>query len=147
MDFSGKFLRLACSGVVAGGLLLHPSAAKATPPDPGVKGEVVWKERVDDRDLIVRRLTLPPGTDTGWHFHDGPLFAEVKAGTLSQFGASCKPAGVYSAGDYLLEPGGPDDVHIGRNLGDTELVLEVYYVQPAGSPPARNAANPGCAFE
>jgi hypothetical protein len=28
---------------------------------------------------------LSPGTDTGWHYYDGPLYARVLAGTLSLF--------------------------------------------------------------
>jgi hypothetical protein len=90
---------------------------------------------------------VPVGADTGWHYHDGPLFARVVAGTLSHFDSHCASDGVYQVGQRLTEPSGRDHVHIGRNLGSTELVLEVLYVLPVGSPFSEDAANPGCDFE
>jgi hypothetical protein len=47
----------------------------------------------------------------------------------------------------VVEPSGPAHVHIGRNLGSTRIVLLVLYVNPAGSPLAEDAANPGCSFQ
>jgi hypothetical protein len=38
-------------------------------------------------------------------------------------------------------------VHIGRNLGTTPVVLDVLYVDPAGSPLSEDAPNPGCPFQ
>jgi hypothetical protein len=35
---------------------------------------------------------------------------------------------------------------LGRNLGDTPLVLEVVYIMPTGKPLAEDAPNPGCPF-
>jgi quercetin dioxygenase-like cupin family protein len=124
-----------------------PGAAWATPPDPGVTGTVIWQKTVGGTYLILRELHVPAGADTGWHYHDGPLFAKVKKGTLSHFDATCAPDGVYRAGERLGEPSGSDHVHIGRNLGHQELVLEVLYVLPTGSPFAEDAPNPGCDFE
>ena len=54
---------------------------------------------------------------------------------------------MYPRGSSLKEPSGADNVHIGRNLGTTDLVLEVLYVLPHGAPFSRDAANPGCDFE
>lgn len=54
---------------------------------------------------------------------------------------------VYRTGDTIQEPAGPDHVHIGRNLGDTPLVLAVLHVLPHGSPFSEDAPNPGCSFE
>ena len=42
--------------------------------------------------------------------------------------------GLYLAGQSITEKGGPDDVHIGRNLGPDPLVLKVLYIEPAGAP-------------
>ncbi|PRY28944.1 hypothetical protein CLV70_107250 [Pseudosporangium ferrugineum] len=128
-------------------LSLVGSAARATPPDPGVFGTVIWQQTVGGTDYTLREVHLPPHTDTGWHFHDGNLYATVKSGTLSHFDATCESDGVYPTRSFVFEPGGPGNVHIGRNLGDTEVVLEVLYVLPKGSPFSEDAPNPGCDFE
>jgi quercetin dioxygenase-like cupin family protein len=128
-------------------LALSPGAAIATPPDPGVVGTTLWQRTVGQTQLTLREIHVPAGADTGWHYHDGPLFARVVTGTLSHFDSRCASDGVYQPGRYLTEPSGRDRVHIGRNLGRTELVLEVLYVLPAGSPLSEDAPNPGCNFE
>jgi len=135
------------AAAAAAALALTGSAAKATPPDPGVTGTILWQRTVGDTDLILREIHLPPHTGNGWHYHDGRLFAQVVRGTLTHFDATCRSDGVYPAGHYLTEPSGPNHVHTGRNLGSTELVLRVLYVLPAGSPLTEDAPNPGCPFE
>ncbi|AGL16871.1 cupin domain-containing protein [Actinoplanes sp. N902-109] len=126
---------------------LAGTAAQATPPGPGVTGTIVWQKTVGPNDLILRDITIPPHQATGWHYHDGTLYGRVKQGTLSHFASTCRPDGTYHAGQFLTEPAGPGNVHIGRNLGDTPVVLEVLYVLPTGSPLAEDAPNPGCDFQ
>jgi quercetin dioxygenase-like cupin family protein len=128
-------------------LLLGAPAVAATPPDPGVTGKVLWQRTVGVRDLVLREIHIPPGADNGWHYHDGPLYAWVKKGTLTHYDATCNPDGVYRAGRLLVERSGRDQVHIGRNLGKIEVVLKVLYVLPAGKPLSEDAPNPGCDFE
>ncbi len=70
----------------------------------------------------------------------------MKSGTLTHNMSDCSVDGVYSTGRAFTEPGGPDHVHIGRNLGTTPVVLEVLYVLPTGSPLSEDAPNPGCDF-
>ncbi|MGC0333965.1 quercetin dioxygenase-like cupin family protein [Streptomyces sp. SAI-170] len=138
-------LRLATAALLTAATVLTGGAAEATPPGPGVTGRVIAQTTVGNTDYILREVTVPPGRATGWHFHDGPLYGYVKEGTLSHFDSTCASDGVYRQGTTIQEPA--DYVHIGRNLGDTTLVLEVLYVLPHGSPFARDAANPGCPFE
>lgn len=128
-------------------LSLAGTAAYATPPGPGVVGTIQWQKTVGGTDLILREIHLPPHQATGWHHHDGTLFATVKKGTLSHFDATCAPDGVYRAGSSLVEPSGAANVHIGRNLGTTEVILEVLYVNPHGAPLSVDEPNPGCDFE
>ena len=139
--------RLGVVTAATAALALATTGAYATPPDPGVTGTIRWQRTIGDTDLVLREIHLPPRTDTGWHYHDGWLYAKVEHGTLTHFDATCHSDGVYPAGHYLTEPSGPGHVHIGRNLGSTELVLEVLYVLPEGSPLAEDAPNPGCGFE
>lgn len=68
-------------------------------------------------------------------------------GTLTHYHADCAVDGVYPQGSALREPGGPSDVHLGRDLGDRPLVIEALYVLSHGAPFAEDAPNPGCPFE
>lgn len=128
-------------------LSLPGTAAHATPPGPGVSGRVLWQRTVGDTDYILREITLPAGQSTGWHYHRGTLYGTVKTGTLSHYDASCAHDGEYRTGAHIVEPPGPGNVHIGRNLGTTDTVLVVLYVNPKGSALSEDAPNPGCDFE
>ncbi|MFI5998428.1 cupin domain-containing protein [Streptomyces sp. NPDC051362] len=129
------------------GLGLSTGAALATPGGPGVEGTIISQATFGGKDYTLREITIPPGQSTGWHFHDGTLYGLVKKGTLSHFDATCKSDGVYKAGSSLVEPSGKSNVHIGRNLGKTNVVLDVLYVLPHGAPFAEDAPNPGCNFQ
>ena len=123
--------------------LALPTTASAT-PGSGVAGTVLAQKTIGHTDYTLREITIQPGGYTGWHFHDGTLYAYVKAGTLTHNLADCSIDGIFGAGRAFTEK--PDQVHIGRNLGSTPLVLEVLYVLPAGSPLSEDAPNPGCGF-
>lgn len=139
--------RIITTGAVLAGMSLTAGAAHATPGGPGVTGKIISQATVGGKDYILREVTIPPGQATGWHYHDGPLYGAVKQGTLSHFDASCASDGVYKTGSTLKEPSGSDHVHIGRNLGSTDVVLEVLYVLPHGAPLSEDAPNPGCDFQ
>ncbi|RKN43961.1 cupin domain-containing protein [Streptomyces hoynatensis] len=138
--------RAAVTGAAVLGLSLFAGNAEAT-PGSGVEAVTLAGTTVDGRDYVLREITVQPGGGTGWHFHDGTLYAYVRQGNLSHFDASCASDGEYAAGATFVEPSGADHVHIGRNLGDRPLVLDVLYVLPAGSPLSEDAPNPGCPFE
>jgi quercetin dioxygenase-like cupin family protein len=139
--------RLGLAGTAAAGLLLTAGPAGATPAGPGVTGTIIAQETVGTQDYILREITLPPHQATGWHYHKGTLYGVVKKGTLSHFDSTCKSDGVYKQGSTITEPSGSDHVHIGRNLGDTPVVLDVLYVLPHGSALSEDAPNPGCDFQ
>ncbi|CAL2065707.1 MULTISPECIES: cupin domain-containing protein [Streptomyces] len=134
-------------GAVAAATVLTCQPAGATPAGPGVTARTISERTVGNTDYTLREITVPPGQSTGWHYHDGPLYGVVRQGTLSHFDSACAPDGVYRAGAPIQEPAGPGNVHIGRNLGDTPVVLDVLYVLPHGSPFSEDAPNPGCAFQ
>jgi quercetin dioxygenase-like cupin family protein len=125
------------------GLALGTGTASAT-PGSGVTARVLAQKTVGDKDYIVREITIAPGGATGWHFHQGTLYALVEAGTLSHADADCATTAVYPAGSAFIEPSGADHVHIGRNAGSTPVVLVVLYVDPAGAPLSDDAPDPGC---
>ncbi|MFD3523146.1 cupin domain-containing protein [Streptomyces sp. NPDC058653] len=123
------------------------TTAEATPSGPGVTGKIISQTTVGGKDYILRRVTIPAGESTGWHFHHGTLYGYVERGTLSHFDSTCESNGVHEAGTALTEPSGAQNVHIGRNLGTTPVVLHVLYVLPHGAPLSADAPNPGCDFQ
>lgn len=141
-----NLLRLGLVAATVAGASLVAGTASAT-PGSGATGTVIAQTTVGGKDYILREITLEPGGSTGWHFHDGTLYAFVKQGTLSHFDSSCAPDGTYKEGATFTEPSGAGHVHIGRNLGSEPIVLDVLYVNPAGSPLSEDAPNPGCDFE
>jgi quercetin dioxygenase-like cupin family protein len=140
--------RAALAGVLlaAGATLVVPGVADAT-PSSGVTGTIISQTTVGGKDYILRRITIAPGGSTGWHYHDGTLYAFVEQGTLTHDMSDCKVDATYQPGSAFIEQSGSDHVHIGRNLGSTPVVLDVLYVDPAGSPLSEDAPNPGCSFQ
>lgn len=136
--------RIALAGLAVIGLSLGTGIAQAT-PSSGVTGVILAQTTAGGKDYIVREITIAPGGETGWHYHQGTLYALVKQGTLTHPEADCGTPDVYPAGSAFIEPSGADHVHIGRNLGTTPIVLEVLYVNPAGAPLSNDAPDPGCA--
>jgi len=134
--------------VLAGAALaavLIPGTASAT-PSSGVSGTILAQKTIGHTDYTLREITIQPGGYTGWHYHDGTLYAFIKSGTLTHDKSDCSVDGVYHRGAAFTEPSGKDHVHIGRNLGTEPVVLDVLYVLPAGSPLSEDAPNPGCPF-
>ena len=138
---------LAAAGLAAVAQVMTAGTAHATPPGPDVTNTVIAERTVGDTDYILRKITIPPGQGTGWHYHDGTLYGYVQQGTLSHDDATCASHGTYPAGATLTEPSGPDTVHLGRNEGTQPVVLYVLYVLPHGAPLHQDAPNPGCGFQ
>src|SRR5262245_23027828 len=123
---------------------LVPGVANATPPR-GVTATILAQWTAGGTDYVLREITLAPGGSTGWHYHDGTLYAAIKRGTLTRTMSDCTTTFTHPVGATLVEE--PVHVHIGRNLGTTPTVLVVLYVNPHGSPLSQDAPNPGCDFE
>ena len=128
--------------LVITGSVLGPSATKATAAAE-VTAVSLSKATYDGTDFTVRRITIPPGSDTGWHYHEGTLHGTVKSGVLTHVSGNCTVVR-YRAGDPVSEPSGPSNIHIGRNLGSEPVVLDILYIVPAGRPLATKAAAPPC---
>lgn len=126
-------------------LFATQASAHATPPID-VTAVVLSKQTVGGKDYIVSEVTIAPNGSTGWHTHQGLIYGIVKSGRLTHYAADCRQDGVYTAGDPITDPSGPDHVHLGRNEGTTPVVLDVTYVDPAGAPTSDGVANPGCDF-
>lgn len=138
--------RIAVGVAVLGLMGLGTGVALATPPS-GVTGTILSQTTVNGTDYILREITIEPNGTTGWHWHDGTLYALVRSGTLTHTMSDCTTTDVYHQGSVFIEQSGADHVHIGRNLGRTPVVLDVLYVDPAGKPFSEDAPNPGCSFQ
>jgi quercetin dioxygenase-like cupin family protein len=144
--------KLAVAALCAAGLGVLPSAAQAT-PGTGVSATVLATGTMADgfeltthgpADFVVQRVTIEPGGSTGWHYHPGTVLAVVHSGTITRIDAHCKAVS-YAAGQSLVEAGGADHVHIGRNLGTEPAELYLTYVIAVGDELSVDAPAPGCA--
>ena len=112
---------------------------------PGVTVEELSKNTVDGVEYLVARITVAPGSGTGWHFHPGEVFGYIREGTMTHYDAGCATDAVYPAGAPVKEGTGAGFVHNGRNEGPAPLVMEVVYVNPVGTPLSVEVPGPaGC---
>ena len=119
--------------------------AHATPSE-GITGVIISRTTIGDTDYVLREITIAPGGSTGWHYHDGTLYAVIRQGELSHYDSTCESDMTGGPGTPIVERSGPGNVHIERNLGTEPQILDVLYVLPAGSPLSVDAPNPGCPF-
>jgi quercetin dioxygenase-like cupin family protein len=127
------------------GVVALAAPAQATPAS-GVSATLVYQTTVGDTTYTLRKITIQPGGGTGWHYHDGPLYALVESGVLTHSASDCVTTRVYQAHDLIQEAVGPNGVHEGRNLGNKPVVLEALYILPAGRPFSVDAPDPGCGY-
>jgi quercetin dioxygenase-like cupin family protein len=125
---------------------LTPQATASATPGYGVDGVILSQATFRGHDYVTRQITIEPGGSTGWHFHDGRVYGLIKEGTLTHNTSDCSVDGIFNPGDTITEAAGSGDVHIGRNLGQTAVVMQVVYIDPVGSPLSDDAPDPGCGF-
>jgi quercetin dioxygenase-like cupin family protein len=138
---------IATAAALGVGAVVLPATADAT-PGIGVTAVTISDHTFGDTEYVVKEITLAPHVgSTGWHYHPGHVYAVVKQGVLTHNKSDCSVDGIDRQGQFIAEESGPGYVHIGRNLGDTPVVLDVLYVNPVGQPLAVDAPNPGCDFQ
>jgi quercetin dioxygenase-like cupin family protein len=143
-----------CIAAMAAVLVWRTTSEATTTPEPQVDPIVDVSVAAPVRmasdgpsELQIVKLTLPPGTGTGWHSHDASVLVAVEQGTATFYDADdprCTPHR-FEAGTGTPEM--PGHVHITRNEGDTPLVLDVVFVVPPGGTPGIQQPRPGnCSF-
>ncbi|MEV0682605.1 cupin domain-containing protein [Nocardia sp. NPDC050378] len=110
-------------------------------PAVGTASRTLLRLRLAGRDIVVRRTRIVPGGTSGWHFHDGTLFVLVTRGVLDHPYLARGPV-EYRRFRLFREPSGPDNAHVARNNGTTEVRILVLYVNPAGAPLSRQVPPP-----
>ena len=85
--------------------------------------------RPDGSRFEVRRVVLPSGTSTGWHYHDGWQTGFLLRGAISH--STEDRSAVFEVATPLIEQ--PAIAHIARSTGDEEAELLFLSHIPAGS--------------
>ena len=82
-------------------------------------------------EVTVAVVEIPPGGDTGWHFHPIPVYAYILSGTIT---VEVEGGGQYDfrEGDAILEV--INTPHIGSNKGTLPVRLVVFYTGAEGEP-------------
>ena len=93
-----------------------------------------WQARINTKgksDVYMLENTIAPGGSFGWHSHPGPSIVIVKTGALTLYRADDCTAQVVEAGSGFVDNGG--DVHLVRNEGSVETVVDVMSLVPRGA--------------
>lgn len=137
----------AALGLIAGAALATPvmNATAETARGPLVDRPLAAKMKFSaadrvrlrtrgDIEVAFQRIVIQPGGTLGWHSHPGPTVVTVRAGTLSFYHAEdCTAEIEYLTGQSFSNL--PDEIHLARNEGATEVVLFAVYFVPQTSPP------------
>ncbi len=101
-------------------------------------------------DVFSLDLTLPPGFQTPWHWHHGPVLTTVSKGTVTEYDSNCVPHGPFSfqrtdnepplpptaVGDAFLEEVEQGSPHMIKNESQTETAeLRLVAIVPKGVRP------------
>ena len=133
------------------------AAALATPPSPApmltaetARGTLADELKVNTElsngarvklktqgavEVVTQRIVAQPGATFGWHHHPGENVNVVVQGTVTLYhDEDCTQGVAYPAGSAF--PTHPDEVHLARNLSQTEtLVIFSTYFAPKTTPP------------
>lgn len=88
-------------------------------------GQRIAYPSVQHAEVTMLKITMPPGSSTGWHKHEIPLFAYVMQGELTVMHKN-RPPKVFKAGDAIAEM-----IHVfheGVNKGKQDVVLIGVYL-------------------
>jgi quercetin dioxygenase-like cupin family protein len=157
-------LALAAGAVLAGIALATPASTPPTHTAETARGTFAEPLKVNTKlangarvmlktkgpvELITQRIVAQPGATFGWHHHPGENVNVVVQGTLTLYhDEDCANGAAYPAGSAF--PTHPDEVHLARNLSETEtLILFATYFAPKTTPPTAVRVDeplpaPGC---
>ncbi|HMR19294.1 MAG TPA: cupin domain-containing protein [Sphingobacterium sp.] len=102
-------------------------------------GQKILYPQVEHAEVTVFKITMQPGTSTGWHKHDIPLFAYILQGTLTVERENGERK-QFTAGTAISEM--RDQYHQGLNEGEDPLVLIAFYLGGDNKPLAIRKPNP-----
>lgn len=92
-------------------------------------GQKIVYPLISNAEVTISKITFPPGSETGWHKHDKPVFAYVMEGELTvelDNGKSVQ----FKQGSSFAEVF--DTWHNGKNNEKVNLVLIAFYMGEKG---------------
>ncbi|MEH0548792.1 cupin domain-containing protein [Streptomyces sp. B21-105] len=106
----------------------------AAEPSPVLLADGLLTERLalaapEGTRVVVADYEIPPGGSLPWHYHDGRVVAVVRAGVLTRTladGSEC----VTPAGGCIVEPVGPQGVHMAENRESGPLRICALFFLP-----------------
>ncbi|WP_406005230.1 cupin domain-containing protein [Streptomyces sp. NBC_00637] len=126
---------------------MSPVGARPTAePVPALLADGLLTERLalavpEDSRVVVADYEIPPGHSLPWHYHEGRVVAVVTAGVLTRTladGSEC----VTPTGGAIVEPVGPQGVHMAENREPEPLRICALFFLPQGSPLSTRAEPP-----
>lgn len=116
-----------------GGVLAAGSPPQTPPQADPLAGKLVRREvqrapsSVPGREFVQVATEIPPGVESGWHFHPGEEVGYILAGDV-EMQVEGRPTVVLKAGDGFLIP--PRTPHNAHDLGpETGRMLSTYLVE------------------
>src|SRR6476620_5073034 len=100
-----RWFALVATAIVPASTVL-PATASAT-PGVNIDAVVISQATVNGIDYITKEITIQPGGNTGWHYHNGRVFGVVREGTLTRTMADCTDV-VSPEGSAVNEDSGPN---------------------------------------
>jgi quercetin dioxygenase-like cupin family protein len=135
------------TGAVAAGATTGSTAAPAGPTVTPLAAALVPGpvdiERKHRSNVVTARIEFQPGDTTGWHFHPGPVFAQVVSGAVTLRHPArhgrCLTKVVRAGHGFFETPGA---VHAADNRRQDQAVVYATFVLPPGAPPSVSAPIP-----
>jgi quercetin dioxygenase-like cupin family protein len=84
-------------------------------------------------EFAVQRIVAVPGATFGWHRHPAENINVIQSGTLTFYhDESCTQGINYGPGSVFTSS--PDEIHLARNNGTTDVVFFATYLIPRTTP-------------
>jgi len=126
-------------GSVLGIATVHGQSPGVT-NQPLARGQTDYAEAVGGpAEIMLARVTLEPGSSSGWHSHPGSGWVVVTNGQVSLYGHDGCPR-VYAAGAAFLEEAG--DIHEARNETAQPVEFFIAFTVPSEGPLMMTASTP-----
>ena len=88
-------------------------------------GQKIKYPHIQDAEVTMLKVTIPPGGSTGWHKHEFPVFAYVLKGTLT---VELENGKVFQFPENSSFSEVFDTFHNGINKGSENVVIIAFYI-------------------
>ncbi len=141
IDTSAAVAGLAALFLSVAGVSIPASAEEGYKPTVSVKpilkttkttsGDPIRYPDIDDPEVQSLIVEIPPGGETGWHYHPVPAYAYILAGAI-EVESETGEKRVFKAGESFAEM--VNRKHDGRVVGDEPVRILMIVTGEAGKP-------------